>query len=192
MREPAPLYPDKAAWVAGLRSTALRSARDDVTMGLQRVVDLSRYRPNVGVVLFNGEGRVWLGRRAETPGPRNWQFPQGGIDPGESPRDAALRELREETGARSVAFLGKTADWLAYDFPAGHRRSRIAERWVGQKQLWFAYRFTGDDSEFDLGGHDEIEFDAWRWATFDEALVAVVPFKRDTYRLVVEAFASLV
>ncbi len=151
-------------------------------------MDLSRHRPNVGVVLFNAEGRVWLGRRANTPGPHNWQFPQGGIDRNEPPADAALRELREETGARSVEFLDRTSNWLAYDFPVGHRRSKIAERWVGQKQLWFAYRFVGDDSEFDLGGHDEVEFDTWRWASFEDALEGVVPFKRDIYREVIKAF----
>lgn len=153
--------------------------------------DLSRHRPNVGVVLFNARGQVWLGRRADTPGPHNWQFPQGGIDKGEAPADAALRELREETGARSVEPLGQTADWLAYDFPAGHKRSKVAEHWVGQKQLWFAFRFVGDDSEFDLGSHDEIEFDTWRWASFQDALDGVVPFKRAIYSQVIEAFSSL-
>ncbi len=153
--------------------------------------DLSKHRPNVGVVLFNSDGKVWLGRRAGTPGPHNWQFPQGGIDKGEAPADAALRELREETGARSVEPLGQTADWLAYDFPPGHKRSKVAERWVGQKQLWFAFRFVGDDSEFDLGSHDEIEFDTWRWASFQDALDGVVPFKQAIYRRVIDAFAYL-
>ena len=145
----------------------------------------------MGVVLFNAQGQVWLGRRAETPGPHNWQFPQGGIDGGESPCDAALRELREETGARSVDYLDQTKDWLSYDFPPGHKRARIAERWVGQKQLWFAYRFTGDESEFDLSAHDEIEFDTWRWASFEDALAGVVPFKREIYLKVIAAFSAL-
>jgi putative (di)nucleoside polyphosphate hydrolase len=154
-------------------------------------VDLSRHRPNVGVVLFDLTGRVWLGRRADTPGPHNWQFPQGGIDKGEAPAEAAARELREETGARSVKLLGRTSDWLAYDFPAGHKRSRIVDGWIGQKQLWFAFRFEGEDSEFDLGAHEEVEFDTWRWGDFQDALDGVVPFKRDIYRQVIEAFSAL-
>ena len=154
-------------------------------------MDLSRFRPNVGVVLMRADGKVWLGRRANTPGPHNWQFPQGGVDKGEALFDAAARELREETGATSVSLLGRTEDWIAYVFPPHHNRSRIAEGWLGQKQVWFAFRFTGEDREIDLDGHAQIEFDAWRWASLDEALETVVDFKRETYRRVIEAFRPL-
>ncbi|MEO7027281.1 MAG: RNA pyrophosphohydrolase [Caulobacteraceae bacterium] len=154
-------------------------------------VDLSLYRPNVGVVLLAADGRVWLGRRADVPGPRNWQFPQGGVDPGETLETAAARELREETGARSASLIGRTSEWIAYDFPPHARRARGKQGWIGQKQMWVAFRFTGDDSEFDLAGHHQIEFDAWRWAAIDEALDLVAPFKLATYRAVVEAFRPL-
>ncbi len=154
-------------------------------------MDLGRYRPNVGVVLANRSGRVWLGRRADTPGPTNWQFPQGGLDRGETPRVAALRELFEETGARSVEPLGQTDDWLVYDFPPEHPR-RKGQDWLGQKQLWFAYRFVGDDQEFDLAGHDQVEFDAWRWASLDDAVATVVPFKRPVYEKVSDIFRPLI
>ena len=153
------------------------------------MADLSRHRPNVGVVLFNARGQVWLGRRVETPGPYNWQFPQGGMDDGETPREAALRELAEETGARSVEYLGETDDWLAYDFPPDHPKAKNGAHWRGQKQLWFAFRFAGPESEFDLTGHDQVEFDAWRWADLTDALATVIPFKREVYRAVVAAFA---
>jgi putative (di)nucleoside polyphosphate hydrolase len=156
-------------------------------------MDLSQLRPNVGVVLFAPTGQVWLGRRAKTPPPFNWQFPQGGIDVGEGDFDAALRELREETGVSSVRLLGRTRDWLGYEFPPEHQGSKIGKGWRGQKQLWFAFAFEGDDAEIDLKAHgeDESEFDAWRWADLDEALAGVVEFKRDVYRQVIAAFAPL-
>ena len=150
--------------------------------------DLSLYRPNVGVVLFNREGKVWFGRRAKTVGPHNWQFPQGGVDAGEELHAAALRELHEETGVRSAGFLGRTADWKAYDFPPGWKRTKAIRGWRGQKQVWFAMRFEGEDSEVNLNAHTPPEFDAWRWADLEETVELVVPFKRAAYEAVIAAF----
>jgi putative (di)nucleoside polyphosphate hydrolase len=152
--------------------------------------DLSLYRPNVGVVVFDRLGRVWLGRRAGAPGPNNWQFPQGGVDDGEDLEAAARRELHEETGIASVELLGRTEDWLCYDFPPGWKGSKAMRGWKGQKQVWFAYRFTGANAEVDLGLHPPPEFDDWRWVRLDEACETVIPFKRATYDHVVRAFAS--
>jgi putative (di)nucleoside polyphosphate hydrolase len=153
-----------------------------------RVKELSDYRTNVGIVLFNPDGRVWLGRRAGTPGPFNWQFPQGGVDRGEELFAAAQRELEEETGVVTTEYLGRTEDWITYDFPAGYQGSKISRGWKGQKQIWFAMRFAGAESEVNLFAHRPIEFDDWRWAQMDEAPSLVVPFKRQAYEAVIDAF----
>ena len=150
--------------------------------------DLDLYRPNVGVVLFHPDGRVWLGKRTHTPGPHCWQFPQGGVDAGEDLESAARRELAEETGARSVTVLGRTDGWVVYDFPQGYQGSKAARGWRGQKQVWFALRFDGQDREFDLTSHPPAEFEAWRWAYLDEAVALVVPFKQQAYEAVARAF----
>ncbi|MDP1630672.1 MAG: RNA pyrophosphohydrolase [Caulobacter sp.] len=151
-----------------------------------RLDDHPEYRPNVGVVLFNDLGQVWLGRRANTAAPWNWQFPQGGIDRGEDLQEAALRELDEETGVTTVELLGRTHDWLIYDFPP--EALARGGKWKGQKQIWFAFRFTGDETEIRLDAHHQIEFDAWRWAPLDEAARLIVPFKRAAYEQVAAAF----
>lgn len=153
-------------------------------------MDLSQYRPNVGVALFHPDGRVWFGRRANTPPPHNWQFPQGGVDPGEDLEAAARRELAEETGAHSVTPLGRTDGWIAYDFPPDAQGSKIARGWKGQRQVWFAFRFDGEETEFDLGAHPPPEFEAWRWGYLAEAPGLIVPFKRAAYEAVAEAFAA--
>lgn len=155
------------------------------------MTDLSLYRPNVGVVLFNADGQVWYGRRHATPGPHNWQFPQGGVDAGEDWETAARRELWEETGARSVEFITLAPDWIVYDFPPEMAGTKIGRGWRGQKQRWAAFRFTGLDSEFDLKAHSPQEFDQWRWAPIETALDTVVPFKRDAYEKVIAAFKDL-
>lgn len=147
------------------------------------------YRPNVGVVLFHPDGRVWLGKRKGVAGPDGWQFPQGGVDPGEDLEAAARRELAEETGAVSATYLGRTDGWIRYDFPDGYAGSKAARGFRGQKQAWFAFRFDGDETEFDLAAHAEPEFDAWRWGYLAEAPDLIVPFKRQAYEAVAQAFA---
>jgi putative (di)nucleoside polyphosphate hydrolase len=156
------------------------------------------YRPCVGVMLLNREGRVFVGRRSdrgEQPEGAGtwWQMPQGGLDPGEDPEQAARRELMEETGVRSASVIARTRDWLTYDLPPELVGVAWEGRYRGQKQLWFAARFEGDESEIDLGpreGHEQ-EFDAWRWVGLRELPSLIVPFKRKVYLAVIEEFAGL-
>jgi putative (di)nucleoside polyphosphate hydrolase len=152
-------------------------------------VDLDRYRPNVGLALFHKTGLVFLGRRVGQQSAYNWQMPQGGVDPGETPREAALRELEEEVGleASMVEILDETSDWLTYDFPADVPARGGLGRYVGQKQKWFAMRFLGKDSDVRLDLHKP-EFGQWRWARLDEAPALVIPFKRPVYEEVVRRF----
>jgi len=149
------------------------------------------YRPCVGICLFNTVGKVWLGRRAGTPEPYCWQFPQGGIDDGETPLYAAIRELHEETGVHinQMSPLGEIKDWLYYDIPNGHRRRE--KLWLGQRQRWFAFRYTGADSDINLNFHMPAEFTDWRWATLKEARQKIVPFKREIYDRLAADFAHL-
>lgn len=148
------------------------------------------YRPCVGVLLFNDDGRVLVAQRRDVAG-EAWQLPQGGIDPGESPRAAALRELREEIGTDRVEVLAETQDWLRYDLPEPLAARRWDGRFRGQKQKWFALRFLGQDSEIDLET-EHPEFRAWRWAELAELPGLAVGFKRPVYERLVEEFAPLV
>lgn len=141
------------------------------------------YRRGVGVMAVNREGAVFVGRRIDTPGD-SWQMPQGGIDDGESPRDAALRELREETGIDRVRIIAESDDWLRYDLPDALIGVAWKGRYRGQEQRWFAALFLGADDEIDLAAH-HAEFDDWRWVPIDDLASLIVPFKRDLYHRVV-------
>jgi putative (di)nucleoside polyphosphate hydrolase len=149
-----------------------------------------RYRPNVGLALFHRDGPVFLGKRFGAEGPYQWQMPQGGIDRGETPAQAAIRELEEEIGvtAEHVELLEETADWLTYDFPIDVRtKLKPRGRYWGQKQKWFAFRFKGRDADIRLDTHTP-EFVDWRWAALETAPGLVIPFKRPTYEEVARRF----
>jgi len=158
------------------------------------------YRPNVGVMILNPAGQIWLGRRlsennSESDGsPQLWQMPQGGIDPGETPLEAATRELYEETGMKSVELIGEAPGWINYDLPDHLIGIGLRGRFRGQTQKWFAFRFLGDDSEIAIDpppdGHER-EFDAWQWADIETLPALIVTFKRAVYERVVNEFRHL-
>jgi putative (di)nucleoside polyphosphate hydrolase len=155
------------------------------------------YRPCAGMMVLNRDGLVFIGRRASGPehidATHVWQMPQGGIDENEDPYRAALRELREETNIRSVEKLGEIAGWLTYDIPRDIVGQAWGGKYRGQKQKWYALRFTGEDAEIDIAhlasGH-EPEFIDWRWVEISELPELVVPFKRQTYERVVAEFGK--
>jgi putative (di)nucleoside polyphosphate hydrolase len=143
------------------------------------------YRRNVGAMLLDGRGRAWVGRRIDTPGA--WQMPQGGIDPGEDPAAAVLRELGEEIGTASAEILIESEGWLAYDLPSDLRAKVWKGKWRGQAQRWFALRFLGRDSDVRIDGPHP-EFDAWRWVPRHELPGLIVEFKRPVYEAVLAEF----
>jgi len=149
-------------------------------------------------MLINASGLVWIGRRLpKWVGDKSsaiWQMPQGGIAPGEDPERAALRELEEETAVSSVEVLAEASGWLTYELPEHLVGVALKGRYRGQRQKWFAMRFTGDDREIDISARDgrKAEFDAWRWARMAELPGLIVPFKRPIYDRLCLEFAQFV
>jgi len=162
-------------------------------------IETLSYRPCVGAVIFNCDNKVWIGERAMHPDAADsafrWQMPQGGVDAGEDPLAAARREVFEETGIRSLEFLAEAPDWYLYDFPpeviaAGGSRGKFR----GQSQKWYAFRFTGDESEINIlepPDGSEQEFVSWQWADLEALPDMIIPFKRQVYEQVVTAFRHL-
>ena len=152
------------------------------------------YRSCVGAALFNVHGKVLVARRAGFPNaegaPGGWQLPQGGIDEGEDPAKAVLRELAEEIGTGQAMILAEYPDWLLYDLPPDLVGHALGGRYRGQRQRWFALRFTGSDTDIKLDLDPHPEFDAWRWVDLAELPALAVPFKQAIYQTLAEAFAT--
>jgi putative (di)nucleoside polyphosphate hydrolase len=158
------------------------------------------YRRCVGVMLINRQGLVWVGDRRKDATPEHvgdgysWQMPQGGLDRGENPYHAALRELAEETSVTSASLLAEAPAWYSYELPLDVATQSWKGRFKGQTQKWFALRFEGEDSEINvlkpIGGHRP-EFSAWRWERIERLPELIIPFKRPVYEQVVKAFEHL-
>ncbi len=153
------------------------------------------YRDNVGALLFNSDGLIFVARRADLPNaegaPGGWQLPQGGMDPGEDPRVAVFRELEEEIGTARAEIIAEHPDWLTYDLPPELLGKALGGRFRGQRQRWFALRFTGVDADIRLDLDPHPEFDAWRWARLEELPGMAVAFKRAIYEVLARDFAHL-
>ena len=168
-----------------------RGSRKRATPGPMTPAEIARlpYRRGVGVMLLNREGKVFVAQRIDTR-EEAWQMPQGGIDAGETPREAALRELEEEVGTAEADIVAETEGWIRYDLPAELVPGIWGGRYRGQEQKWFVARFRGRDADIDIAT-DEPEFSAWRWADLSELPDLIVPFKRPLYRKLVESFGHL-
>lgn len=150
--------------------------------------DLSLYRPNVGIMLLNKEGEVFVAQRIDTPGPA-WQMPQGGIDEGEDYQTAALRELEEETSIAHVEILKESDSWYFYDLPPELQGKIWGGNYLGQRQKWFLMRYLGEDSDIDLETSHP-EFSSWKWVDFAVLADLAVPFKVGIYQTLVKDFLS--
>ena len=155
------------------------------------MIDADGFRPNVGIVLLNGDGRVFWARRVRRDG---WQFPQGGMRSDETPLEAMYRELEEETGLRTehVDVLGTTLGWLRYRLPRQYVRHGQRPACIGQKQVWFLLRLVGSEDDLRLDAADKPEFDLWRWVDFWYPVQHVVSFKRQVYERALRHFVPLV
>jgi putative (di)nucleoside polyphosphate hydrolase len=153
------------------------------------ILRVEGYRPGVGVMLLDDANRAFVGRRIDIAGD-NWQMPQGGIDKGETARQAALRELREEVGTDNAEIIAESKGWLSYDVPSHVTRRLWRGRYRGQRQRWFAMRFLGRDEDIDLHTHHP-EFDDWKWVPAPELPLLIVPFKRQLYLDILAEFEGI-
>jgi putative (di)nucleoside polyphosphate hydrolase len=149
------------------------------------------YRPSVGLMILNDKLEIFVGRRVDSK-TEAWQMPQGGIDDGEDPEIAALREMKEEIGTDNAEIIAKTKQWYKYDLP-NYLVSRLWNgRYRGQRQKWFLLRYLGKDEDINIAHHHDVEFSEWRWAKIEDLTQIIVPFKKSLYISVIEEFRDVI
>lgn len=153
-------------------------------------MNMSDYRRNAGIMLLNKDGKVFMAQRSDARVPA-WQMPQGGIDGDEKPLAAAVRELYEETGVKSVSYLAECQNWYSYDFPAGVSFTTKKKNYKGQTQKWFLFMFEGEESEIDLNA-TEAEFSSWEWVDAEEVPQRIIAFKKAVYENVLKEFLPVI
>lgn len=147
-----------------------------------------KYRPCVGIMLFNKQGHVFVGKRFDSD--FYWQMPQGGVDDGEKPEHAALRELLEEVGTDKAKIVAKNKDWIYYNLPEEFIPTCWNGSYSGQKQRWFLMKFYGEDKDININYTDHPEFKEWCWQSVDDLVASAIPFKKEVYKTVIEEFSS--
>lgn len=150
--------------------------------------DLELYRPNVGIVIFNKNAKIWIGKRSDTTNNKAWQMPQGGIDTNESPIDASIREVYEETGIKSIKQIALIDNWIKYKLPINIAKSKWNGRYVGQMQKWFLFYFFGEDKEININIEKNSEFIEWQWQDIKYILENIPKFRKEVYKNVFNNF----
>mgnify|MGYP006088704267 FL=1 len=151
-----------------------------------------QYRPNVGIVIFNSDKNIWIGKRLDNNTKEGWQLPQGGIDYQEEPLDAAIREVYEETGITTIKNIATIDNWIKYNLPLDIAKNKWGGKYIGQKQKWYLFYFYGDENEINININKQPEFSKWKWADEQYIRDNVTNFRKDVYKKVFQSFSKVI
>ena len=154
--------------------------------------NIAQYRPNVGIVIFNSDKKIWIGKRIGNNTKEGWQLPQGGIDYQEKPLDAAIREVYEETGITTIKNIGSIENWIKYNLPLDIAKNKWGGKYIGQKQKWYLFYFYGDENEINININKQPEFSKWKWADEEYVKDNVTKFRKDVYKKVFKSFSKVI
>jgi len=154
--------------------------------------NIIQYRPNVGIVIFNSDKKIWIGKRIDNNSKEAWQLPQGGIDYQEEPLNAAIREVYEETGITTIKNIGSIDNWIKYNLPLDIAKNKWGGKYIGQKQKWYLFYFYGDENEININISKQPEFSKWKWADEEYVKDNVTNFRKDVYKKVFQSFSKVI